>query len=412
MKKLLIASIFLCFGIIANSQNIQTDQNCCNPPGGANTCTDYFYSEEGVLESSRISEGGTNVSRVLFAFEEDNLIEERFQIWNGSNWINDILVTNDFVDGNLDFITTRTWNGSVWVNSTQIRNIFEDGELTQVINREWDDSAWINIDRVLNESGQRRYQDFVDGVWMNTQLLVDVISDGLLTQQVMREWNGSAWVNSSRIVFEDFEDDVALTQRDQIWNGSAWTNSSLLSSNLNTDGTVDEIVTRSWNGSVWINETLTKNVYENDNLTQVIDREWDGSAWINTTREVLNYDENNINWQSLFQTWNGSNWITDLNCRDEYTILETVSVVEIESNILDLHISPNPTTEYIEVFTSNGLDNSISIVNVTGANVFETQLNGTVTTLKIDVSNLEKGVYFIKIINKNFERATKKFFVF
>jgi hypothetical protein len=154
---------------------------------------------------------------------------------------------------------------------------------------------------------------------LETQILDD---DGFLTQTNNRTWDGNAWINSSRILYEDIVDGQNLTTRFQEWNGSAWVNQTLQVQTLNNDGTDDEFITRTWNGNIWVNETLTKNIYDDDNLTQIINRMWSGNAWVNADREVLNYDDNGIQWQTISQEWNGNGWMDIENCRLDYMLID------------------------------------------------------------------------------------------
>lgn len=85
-------------------------------------------------------------------------------VWNGSNWINDTLVTVTALDGLTDVVITSAtpdqflkWDGSSWVNASipQINNLNDVGDVTissatsgQLL--KWNGSAWVNSDTVQN----------------------------------------------------------------------------------------------------------------------------------------------------------------------------------------------------------------------------------------------------------------------
>lgn len=85
-------------------------------------------------------------------------------VWNGSNWINDTLVTVSTLDGLTDVVVTSAspdqflkWDGSAWVNASipQINNLNDVGDVTissatsgQLL--KWNGSAWVNSDTVQN----------------------------------------------------------------------------------------------------------------------------------------------------------------------------------------------------------------------------------------------------------------------
>ena len=88
-----------------------------------------------------------------------------------------------------------------------------------------------------------------------------------------------------------------------------------------------------------------------------------------------------------------------------YRYTPTVMSVASFTNVLNgLNIYPNPTSDFINLPIIKDQKNfQISITNVLGklvyfSNVFQN---------KIDVSNLEEGVYFIKLINHGNEQVTK-----
>lgn len=80
----------------------------------------------------------------------------------------------------------------------------------------------------------------------------------------------------------------------------------------------------------------------------------------------------------------------------------TSSINEVVNNN-DLKIYPNPTTDYLMI---TGVENAneISISNVLGEKVMNISLN----TNKIDISNLDKGVYFVRV-KTNDNIKTQKF---
>ena len=62
-------------------------------------------------------------------------------------------------------------------------------------------------------------------------------------------------------------------------------------------------------------------------------------------------------------------------------------------------IYPNPASDYI--FISNLQENTIKITDILGKRVIE--IEDYQNNVKVDISKLEKGVYFIRIKNKNFK---------
>ena len=67
----------------------------------------------------------------------------------------------------------------------------------------------------------------------------------------------------------------------------------------------------------------------------------------------------------------------------------------VEENTFDISVYPNPVEN---VLTVNGEYGTISVLNTNGQVVYTTNHNGT---SKIDMSNFDKGVYFLKLTNAN-----------
>ena len=74
----------------------------------------------------------------------------------------------------------------------------------------------------------------------------------------------------------------------------------------------------------------------------------------------------------------------------------SIGINEIEN--ISLHIYPNPTTDFINIDFNRSLQKeaSVSIINTIGQTVLTTK-----TTDRIDIRNLETGVYFLQLKEAN-----------
>lgn len=76
-----------------------------------------------------------------------------------------------------------------------------------------------------------------------------------------------------------------------------------------------------------------------------------------------------------------------------------------ENNVDGLNFFPNPTTDFINISAKNNIK-SISIINANGMTVKHINLNGS--SLQISLTDLNKGVYFIKVEQSNSEFYIQK----
>lgn len=100
---------------------------------------------------------------------------------------------------------------------------------------------------------------------------------------------------------------------------------------------------------------------------------------------TIYYNENNGN-----PSYNG--------IKDAITLALTTSVGihEPSENNLNLTTYPNPTTGIINLEYTSKKPVQLDVINILGENVFSQKTNNTKKT-KIDVSNLKKGFYFLKM---------------
>ena len=104
--------------------------------------------------------------------------------------------------------------------------------------------------------------------------------------------------------------------------------------------------------------------------------------------------------------------VTDTNgCIDSDTILVITGTPGIEELIQNRNvcISPNPTTGVIKI-SLYGIkkDFKLSIQNILGQKIIKPQLiSNNQTNLQFDLSSQPKGIYFIKLANKDFVKVEK-----
>ena len=104
---------------------------------------------------------------------------------------------------------------------------------------------------------------------------------------------------------------------------------------------------------------------------------------------------------------------TNGSCSDTITFTTTLSVgiAEIQT-IAGVNLYPNPVSQEatIDVNLNEATNVSVFVYDITGkvvANVFDGQMNAGMTTLKVDVSNLDAGIYYTAIVSNNAKKTLK-----
>ncbi|MEI6596043.1 MAG: FG-GAP-like repeat-containing protein [Bacteroidota bacterium] len=139
------------------------------------------------------------------------------------------------------------------------------------------------------------------------------------------------------------------------------------------------------NGSISNYYTLIKDTILNDTTIQYVFKFNNGAA-IGKYSVVLNH--------SLFS----------MQMDSAFTLLANTGIEESNTQSHTFTIIPNPNTGKFEIVSSNTLT-ELEIFDVRGNKVFSSFPNST--SIKIDFSELRKGIYFVKSITENFVSIKK-----
>jgi len=88
-----------------------------------------------------------------------------------------------------------------------------------------------------------------------------------------------------------------------------------------------------------------------------------------------------------------------------YAIFKEFPLSVSDNNLSDITIYPNPVSNKLYITSENSVLNKITVFSATGKLILEQSNNQDQT---IDVSTLEKGIYFIELLSEK-GKTTKKF---
>ena len=92
------------------------------------------------------------------------------------------------------------------------------------------------------------------------------------------------------------------------------------------------------------------------------------------------------------------NTITQIDVEDAITLALTATVgIDEEATNLQLNAYPNPTTGFINIEYSSQSPVQFDVINMLGEKVLSQNTNNT-KNATVDVSNLTKGIYFLRMI--------------
>ena len=111
---------------------------------------------------------------------------------------------------------------------------------------------------------------------------------------------------------------------------------------------------------------------------------------------IYSYENINLNTEILIQKWNQTSliWENEFKFINYFSLHNFVNITLLNEN--EIKIFPNPTSNMLYVSNMSGA-NLISIFDLNGKLVIKEKLSEE----QINVSSLQKGIYIIKIENKN-----------
>ncbi len=276
-----------------------------------------------------------------------NLINQTYQLWNGTAWVNDQLYTFTFdANNNETGYFVQDWTGSAWVNSYQYIYTYDaqnngvsdlsqtwsglawtninqslytyDANNNEILDtyQTWNGSAWTNVSQNIftynanNTEANETQQTWSGSAWTNTYVYYYTYNANKYeTNETDQKWTGSAWVNTYQYTYTYDANNNCITNLSQSWTGSAWVNNDLYTYAYNANNAYISAVEQVWSGSAWALSAQTVYAYDaNNNMTSEIDESWIG-IWVANDEYVYTYNANNYRIWEDYQTWIGSGWV-------------------------------------------------------------------------------------------------------
>ena len=332
------------------------------------------------------------------------------------------LYTNDKF-GSIDTLISLTQRNNIWTNSLRAINIYDS-----------------NNYRIKTES--QRW-NITMNQWVNSTKTENIYNlNGLLLQVVIYTWlqSNSIWEPRTKRIYQ-YNSNSSLNEHiTQKWDANINqfinTDKSKLSYNSNQD--IDTFLFLSWDtlSNIWLNRTQFISKYDNKhNEIESENQDWDITTklWQKISLDKYSYDQNNSkiltieyewlnnNWVELYKTKYNNTYDTDLNLikvinQDWDTTSQTFinydkidyfySKHDIISNTASkenstIKIYPNPCQDFI---TINGMTSSSNL------SLFDLQSNQIQVKKdndRIDLSNLNSGIYFLRIRKENENKTFK-----
>ncbi|XMO85926.1 T9SS type A sorting domain-containing protein [Algibacter sp. AS12] len=365
--------------------------------------------------------------------------------WFNGDWLHQTRELYAFgYEGNKETHVLRLHaSGSNWVNYYQRNKDYDaSNNITESIQQNWRDGAWVDASRdtyVYDGMGNEirfQYAIKIDGVWTVFRREISTYNGNTLSSKTFENRNGGndlvsekrflydygltsytlqeeieqiyyadvyVWQNVGKIkyTYTDFNEiekveDIGFNQQDGAFNDFATLQTFF---NYNVLQQLESQVYQIHINEGYRNQEQYLFVYELGNQTEFIRQEWDNtnSIWKNASRILRTFDANNNETSLIYQSWKSDieSWQGFTRIDSFWSASEAFDVTLTTNKPKDMEyaisVYPNPTSNFITINSTSPV-NYVTFFNLQGKRLFLSK-NQT----KIDVSQLESGLYLAKI---------------
>jgi hypothetical protein len=327
---------------------------------------------------------------------------------------------NNKIESTINYALVRELN--IWKKMTRIDYSYgKDGELIEKTDYNWTDefNRWDSNSRVFYtyDTSGRQLEILVHkwnlniSDWQNYLKYINYYDNEYdWSEQILLSWDNTnkEWINYYRYLRE-FINTKPKNKLMYDWDNliKTWINYKLFNYGYKKDTLLTDITEYDWarSSSQWYCFRYTQTSYDDDN--KVISEE---SSTCRSPQRYLGkfdyiYDSTGRKIEKIEYRWDNSNSIWILYHREFYFFKDgPTSVSAISDNI---YIYPNPASDYIDISAGKVIQSDakgpyIRIYDVLGMGITTPLQRATPAyqggeILRIDISGLSSGVYFVKI---------------
>lgn len=352
--------------------------------GVAVSKTEYFKSADGKITGNiqYAYQNGAWEPQTKFETEmNDSNVEIRNEYfsWMQNNWL--------IQSGNKQVVEKKTDEEEIIVNMVFNENLhkyvpfkksissFNNSLLEQTIFQEFVQNEWVNtsaegFDYDANQKISSVFYLTWDGVaFQNAELYTNIIwfdyKNEKFNQMELKVWDGTNWISNQKTVYQHLANNskIGITFD---YKNNEWVYAFRVSEEYDMLNNPKSFKVEGYNENSWdvLIESKLEHKYDALNrLVESIVKVYDGKLWFNLSKETIAYHSG----------------ATGLNV--------------VKQN---LKLYPNPCVDYFMLETKNTGSAEINIYNLSGQLVEKLQ-SSNLASEKIDVSNLQKGMYIVEV---------------
>ena len=226
----------------------------------------YDANNNQLSELGKVWNGSTWVvshQRVYTYDINNNETNDLYQTWNGTAWTNNSqLISTYDIQNNL--------TGRIFQTGASLANLYKftysydnNNNLIGELDEHWNGSAWVNFSQyVCTYNSNNNLISYVfqmwNGAWENSnQYAFTYDANNNQTSQLVQIWNGTMWYDASIYTMTYDANNNPTSDLYQNWNGTIWVNvhKSSYAYDSNNNSTSD--LYQNWNGLAFLNSDST-----------------------------------------------------------------------------------------------------------------------------------------------------------
>jgi hypothetical protein len=417
MKKIILLSL-LTLAVNAFAQNIKNGQRMSSykmvtiQPAPFIVDSGYHYT----WDQKKNAWTNAGIFRNIYN-KQDSLTKSLYQTWDTS--------AKAFINDNLIMYTLDAKNERTAV-------LYQSWG---AISKNWEDQAMITYyyDGLGNKTGIFvKSWNSKTKIWDNNSQTQMTYENKNLKTTAMQYWNttSSSWDSSTKQTYTYDSRNNNITYQGQNWFNGNWVNYFLTKKTYDANNNIKNIGTQSWsvmngqleyfdtlgysyNGSnmkvglwiksldmntkIWIDYLNETDTYDsNNNLKNLLTQRFNTHDWNNYYQESYSYDNKNFKKSKVFTEWSGfDSRIIEHDSTVYFTHATVTGTINLEANLKGTAY-PNPSTGKLYLFNVN-LPGKVEVYNLSGVQVYSSLQNEAMVSNEIDLTELNKGLYFVKI---------------
>jgi len=401
----------------------------------------YFYSENGdrlmTLVKAFENEQWVNSYLQMNTFDEvGNLLVSRIQEWQNENWVNSFRQTQTFTTNhnvltwlNEDWNGTdwlavdrgtytyneagepvaylkENWTGNDWVGDFYDLYMYDDfGNMLSGIRQLWEINTWVDDERytytydINNNMLSGIYEQWDGENWQfSYKEEYSWNAQNLPTQITASVWAGTDWVWVSRYAYDYNEFGYVVNSTLEIYTEGAWSFNQRAQFTHNFFGGVQSALVEYWIDSAWVNFSLS--AFNHDEYGNTLGADlygWDTDTW------MQNHDDS-IELSYYYNLM--SDYYTGYHIEAAYVSILTGIDRAVDKTRANLTVYPNPASSEINVQLTApaGSNAELALYNAAGAklmNVYSGNFADGEHTFRVNISQFNTGLYFVKLTTEN-----------